>query len=130
LFSHVFTGVGDFARAYDFYTCLMRVLEIEQRFHDPTRPWAGWQSTQGSRPLFVIGKPYDGIHDPGNGQMIAFMARTRTMVHEAHTAALALGARCEGEPGLRPHYHEHYFAAYFRDLDGNKLCVVCHDPEQ
>jgi lactoylglutathione lyase len=30
-------------------------------------------------------------------------------------------------PGLRPHYHGHYYGAYFRNPDGNKLCVVCHD---
>jgi len=30
---------------------------------------------------------------------------------------------------LRPHYHANYYGAYFRDPDGNKLCVVCHDAE-
>ena len=41
--------------------------------------------------------------------------------------ALALGAggADEGPPGLRPHYHPHYYGAYCRDLDGNKICV-CH----
>jgi len=34
-----------------------------------------------------------------------------------------------GAPGLRPEYHAHYYGAYFRDPDGNKLCVACHDPE-
>jgi catechol 2,3-dioxygenase-like lactoylglutathione lyase family enzyme len=129
LLSHVFTAVVDFDRAYGFYSALLEVLEVEPRFHDPTRPWAGWQSAQGSRPLFVIGRPHEGAHDPGNGQMIAFAARTRVMVREAHALALALGAKCEGEPGLRPHYHPHYYGAYCRDPDGNKICVVCHDPE-
>jgi hypothetical protein len=43
-----------------------------------------------------------------------------------HALALSLGARDEGAPGLRPHYHAHYYGTYVRDLDGNKLCVVCH----
>jgi hypothetical protein len=47
-----------------------------------------------SRPLFVIGAPFDG---------------------------------CDGAPGLRPEHHAHYYGAYLRDPDGNKLCVVCHD---
>ena len=41
-------------------------------------------------------------------------------------AALAHGGTCEGSPGLRPEYHAHYYGAYFRDPDGNKLCVACH----
>ena len=40
--------------------------------------------------------------------------------------ALAQGGSCEGAPGVRAHYHAHYYGAYFRDPDGNKLCVVCH----
>jgi lactoylglutathione lyase len=59
--------------------------------------------------------------------MTAFMADTRAMVDAAHAAALAHGGTCEGPPGLRPAYHEHYYGAYFRDPDGNKLCVVCHE---
>ncbi|MFP5477069.1 MAG: hypothetical protein ACLGJD_25795, partial [Gammaproteobacteria bacterium] len=45
-------------------------------------------------------------------------------------SALQLGGRCEGPPGLRPHYHAHYYGAYFRDLDGNKLGLACHAPEE
>lgn len=37
-----------------------------------------------------------------------------------------LGGQCEGRPGLRPEYHADYYGAYFRDPDGNKLCVVSH----
>ena len=46
-----------------------------------------------------------------------------------HARALELGGTCEGPPGLRPQYHAHYYGAYFRDPDGNKLCVACHQPE-
>jgi lactoylglutathione lyase len=50
------------------------------------------------------------------------------VVEAAHAFALAHGGRGDAAPGLRPHYHEHYYGAYVRDPDGNKLCVVCHDP--
>ena len=33
-------------------------------------------------------------------------------------------------PRLWPEYHPGYFGAFVRDPDGNKLCVVCHEPEQ
>lgn len=127
MFSHVFVGVSDFDRALAFYRALMPVLGNEERFCDPSRPWAGWQSHPGPRPLFVIGRPYDNqAHAAGNGQMIAFLAESRDDVVRAYEVALSHGAKSEGAPGLRPEYHAHYFGAYFRDTEGNKLCVACH----
>lgn len=130
MFSHVFVGVADFDRALAFYEPLMRILGIEQRFCDRGRPWAGWQTPGDIRPLFLVGAPQDGrTHAAGNGQMVAFMAADRETVRRAHAEALARGGMCEGPPGLRPDYHAHYYGAYFRDPDGNKLCVVCHAPQ-
>ena len=130
MFSHVFFSVTDFDRACRFYRPLMELLGIEERFYDPAKPWIGWHSEGRSRPLFVICKPFDGqSHNPGNGQMVAFMAKSREVVRAAHAQALSAGGTSEGEPGLRPQYHANYYGAYFRDPDGNKLCVVCHEAE-
>jgi lactoylglutathione lyase len=127
MLSHVFIGVADFDRALAFYRALMPVLGIRERFCEPQRPWAGWQSTPDPRPLFLIGAPFDGRpHDPGNGQMVALLASSREAVDRAHAVALANGGTCEGAPGLRPHYHPNYYGAYLRDTEGNKLCVACH----
>jgi catechol 2,3-dioxygenase-like lactoylglutathione lyase family enzyme len=127
MFSHVFVGVSNFERALDFYRALMPVLGIQERFCEPERPWAGWQSHPDPRPLFLIGRPFDQQpHAAGNGQMVAFLAENRETVTRAHEVALAHGATCEGVPGLRPEYHAHYFGAYFRDTEGNKVCVACH----
>lgn len=127
MFSHVFVGVSDFERAQSFYKPLMQALGIEARFVDASRPWAGWQSSPDPRPLFLIGRPYDRQpHAAGNGQMVAFLAPSREVVRQVHAVALAHGGSSEGAPGLRPEYHAHYYGAYFRDPDGNKLCVACH----
>ncbi|MGE0858562.1 MAG: VOC family protein [Gammaproteobacteria bacterium] len=129
MFSHVFVGVSDFARAHAFYTAVLDALAIPQRFIDESRPWAGWQTPGSVRPLFLIGRPFDGEpHDRGNGQMVAFTATSRAQVDAAWRAGLGHGGHDEGAPGLRPHYHADYFGAYLRDPDGNKLCIVCHDP--
>lgn len=129
MFSHVFVGVSDFERALAFYQPLMQSLGIAERFCERSRPWAGWQSNPGPRPLFLIGSPYDRLaQQPGNGNMVAFLAESRAKVDEAFGIALARGGMSEGAPGLRPEYHAHYYGAYFRDPDGNKLCVVCHSP--
>jgi len=129
VFSHIMVGVSDFDRALAFYHPLMETLGIEPRFCERSRPWAGWQSSPGPRPYFLIGKPYNQAAPlPGNGQMVAFLAETRAVVDQAFAVALANGGTSEGPPGVRPEYHEHYYGAYFRDPDGNKLCVACHAP--
>lgn len=127
MFSHIFVGVADFDRALAFYRALMPVLGIEERFCELERPWAGWQSHPEPRPLFLIGRPYDKRpHEAGNGQMVAFLAKDRAAVDQAYAVALASGGTPEGAPGLRPEYHANYYGAYFRDTEGNKLCVACH----
>ena len=129
VFSHIFVGVKDFERALAFYHPLMAVLGNEARFCERGRPWAGWQSNPGPRPLFLIGAPHDKLaHESGNGQMVAFLAKTRDIVDQAYLVAMANGAFSEGPPGLRPEYHSDYYGAYFRDSEGNKLCVACHAP--
>ena len=130
MISHLYVGVSDFARAHAFYAPLMDALNLRPRFNDPARSWAAWNPAGGGRPLFIIGKPFDGgPHAAGNGQMVALMAATHAVVDRVHALALAGGGTDEGPPGLRPHYHEHYYGCYFRDPDGNKLCVVCHAPD-
>ena len=127
MFSHIFVGVTDFTAAHAFYAPLMAELGLRQRFFEPERSWAAWQLKTGGRPLFIIGLPFDRApHEAGNGQMTAFMARDRQTVDRVYRAAIASGGKDEGPPGIRPHYHANYYGAYFRDLDGNKLCVVCH----
>jgi catechol 2,3-dioxygenase-like lactoylglutathione lyase family enzyme len=130
MISHVHIGIGDFDRALAFYTAVMAPLGPVLKFAEPENSWAAWKAKTADRPLFIIGKPYDGgAATPGNGQMIALLAPSRKAVADCHAAALVLGGMCEGPPGLRPQYHPNYFGAYFRDPDGNKLCVCCHDPE-
>jgi hypothetical protein len=42
--------------------------------------------------------------------------------------AIALGAKDDGKPGLRPHYHSNYYAAFVIDPDGYRIEAVCHQP--
>ncbi len=58
---------------------------------------------------------------------IAFRA-TRRQVDAFYKAALAAGGRDNGAPGLRPHYHEHYYGAFVLDPDGHNIEACCHDP--
>jgi catechol 2,3-dioxygenase-like lactoylglutathione lyase family enzyme len=128
MISHVFLGIGDFERAHRFHAAVMAALGHAQRFCDAGKPWAAWQPAGGGRPLLIIGRPFDGAPaDAGNGAMTALLAPSRAAVDAAHAAALANGGSCAGAPGLRPQYHANYYGAYFRDPDGNKIGVCCHD---
>jgi catechol 2,3-dioxygenase-like lactoylglutathione lyase family enzyme len=127
MLSHVHVGITDFERSFAFYKGLMHELGFSLKFSEPEHLWAGWASPGADRPLFLIGRPYNGeTATPGNGVMIALLAPNRDAVDRCHARAMASGVQNEGEPGLRPHYHPDYYGAYFRDPDGNKLCVCCH----
>ena len=129
MISHVFIGVNDFPRALAFYALVLDSLGLTLKFSDPAKPWAAWVAPTAPRPLLLIGTPFDGgMATPGNGQMLALMAPHRAAVDQCHATARHLGAQCEGPPGLRPQYHAHYYGAYFRDADGNKIGICCHDP--
>ncbi len=78
-------------------------------------------SAGGKSPAFYVCRPHDGKAATfGNGTMISLAAPSREIVDAVYKKALASGAKDEGAPGLRG---ETFYGAYFRDLDGNKLCV-------
>jgi catechol 2,3-dioxygenase-like lactoylglutathione lyase family enzyme len=101
----------------------MATLGVEQPFELPGTLVFG--ELAGLK-LFIV-SPFDGgdAH-PGNGPHAAFLAPNRAAVDAFHAAALAHGGTDEGAPAPRPHYHAHYYGAYVRDPDGNKLQAVCH----
>jgi catechol 2,3-dioxygenase-like lactoylglutathione lyase family enzyme len=129
MLSHITVGIADLGRALAFYEKVLAPLKYVLKFHEPDPGWAAWKLPDQDRPLFIITTPVD--ENPptvGNGSMTAFLAADHQTVYAVHAAAMALGGKDEGAPGIRPDYHADYYGAYFRDLDGNKLCVVCHDP--
>jgi predicted lactoylglutathione lyase len=86
----------------------------------------GWAASM-EQPMLCIFKPYDGQPaTAGNGVMAGIAAGSRELVDRMYRKALDLGARDEGAPGLRDIGGEGFYAAYFRDLDGNKLDVFCY----
>jgi catechol 2,3-dioxygenase-like lactoylglutathione lyase family enzyme len=129
MLSHVHIGVADFERAFAFYRPVLEILGWRLKFSEPANGWAGWMPAQAERPLLLVGLPYNrSPSSAGNGQMIALLAPDRESVDRCFKTAISLGATNEGVPGLRPNYHKDYYGAYFRDVDGNKLCACCHEP--
>jgi catechol 2,3-dioxygenase-like lactoylglutathione lyase family enzyme len=112
-------GTNDLARSTAFYDALLAEVGAK-RFMESERSVA-WMVTPGTPGLSVC-KPFDGNPaTAGNGTMVALAAGSTANVDALYHRALALGARDEGAPGLRG--TGGYYGAYFRDLDGNKLCA-------
>ncbi|HVG61297.1 MAG TPA: VOC family protein [Hyalangium sp.] len=58
---------------------------------------------------------------------IAFRVSSREAVDAFYKAAMAAGGKDNGPPGLRPHYHPHYYGAFVLDPDGHNIEAVCHE---
>lgn len=109
-------GTNDLPRAATFYDELFAVIGVK-RIMDFGNGYA-WGTTM-DQPGFGLIKPFNGQPaSVGNGVMIALVCDNKDKVHALHAKALALGGADEGAPGPRG---EGFYAAYFRDLDGNKL---------
>lgn len=127
MYSHTTIGANDLGRARAFYDAVLAPLGLEVRFTDKDMVGYG---LPGGRPQFLVVRPFDGAEPSvGNGSMIALLAAKRADVDMAYELAMSQGGTDEGGPGLRPHYHRNYYGAYFRDLDGNKICVCSHHEE-
>jgi len=132
MLTYVYFGTNNLEQATLFYDATLKPLGMQRCVTgDPDwdRISAGWGTYEddGARELaFWIGKPFDERPATvGNGSMVAFKASSWKKVADFHAAALAHGGSCEGAPGLRLHYGPDFYAAYVRDLDGNKLAAVC-----
>lgn len=121
MIGYVTLGTNDLERGAKFYDALAAELGVGRMME-----WPGaiaWGAPGGSAGIGLT-KPYDGgAATVGNGVMVALEATSKDQVHRLHEIALANGGACEGPPGPRG---PAFYAAYFRDPDGNKLCVACH----
>jgi predicted lactoylglutathione lyase len=116
MIGYVTLGTNDLERGARFYDALAKELGTGRMME-----WPGaiaW-GTPGGSPGIGLTKPFDGnAASVGNGVMVALEAKDRDQVRRLHTIALENGGICEGPPGPRG---EGFYAAYFRDPDGNKL---------
>ena len=123
MFSFVTLGTNNLEKSKSFYNELLSsigifILEEDDRY-------VGYARKDSQNIEFYLMKPHNKEEATfGNGTMITFKAESKESVINTYNLALKLGGKDEGEPGPR---HEEHFYAYFRDLDGNKLCIFCSD---
>ncbi|KZN31804.1 hypothetical protein N474_22665 [Pseudoalteromonas luteoviolacea CPMOR-2] len=124
MISHLTLGTNNLHAAIEYYDQVLKLLEAKQIAKTEL---VAFYAFANSNTKLAITKPHNG--EPatsGNGTMLALRAPNDQLVIKVYDLALSLGSQCEGAPG--PRDNNAYFAAYFRDLDGNKL-VVFHRPE-
>ncbi len=118
MIGYVTLGTNDLARAAAFYDDLLATMGAKRIMEEAT--FIAW-AVHPSKPALSVTTPYDGKPATvGNGNMVALAVNSRQLVHTVYDKAIALGGKDEGPAGPRG---EHFYAGYFRDLDGNKLAV-------
>ncbi|WP_156680626.1 VOC family protein [Sphingomonas profundi] len=114
---HVSVGTNDVARARAFYDAVLPIVGLAlMKASDRAVDYGSGHL------LFSAETPLDGAPaTAGNGSHIAFAVEDRAMVDRFHATALANGGTSDGAPGIRADYDAHYYGAFVRDPDGNKI---------
>jgi catechol 2,3-dioxygenase-like lactoylglutathione lyase family enzyme len=124
MFDHVKFGVSDYAASKAFFLRALEPLGVAVAAEGA--PSYGIELVRpgdnGSLCLFLTDMQPAPLH-------LAFVAASRRQVDAFHRAALAAGGHDNGAPGLRPHYHANYYAAFVIGPDGHNVEAVCHTPE-
>ncbi|MFO1183720.1 MAG: VOC family protein [Bauldia sp.] len=121
---HIGLSVSDYDKAKAFYTAALAPLGIGVQMEFPTpNGKAMGMGTPGAAFLWISG---GGKETPR--AHFAIRARSRKDIDAFHAAALKAGGKDNGAPGLRPHYHANYYAAFVLDPDGNNIEAVSHTP--
>jgi catechol 2,3-dioxygenase-like lactoylglutathione lyase family enzyme len=123
MIGYVTLGTDDLERAQAYYDALLAEIGAK-RLLTMDHGFTMWGTAWG-QPALVVTPPYDGKPAvAGNGNMAALVVDSREKVDRFHARALELGGNDEGAPGLRgPEGPRAFYGSYFRDPDGNKLCV-------
>ncbi len=130
LLDHVSIAVSDLAAARPFYDSIMASLGCEKVYERPAALGYGARCRPGNALdsyLTVYLSPGATTDDKRHW---CFKASSQAQVRTFHAAAIANGGSDDGPPGLRAHYHAHYYAAFVRDPQGNRLEAVCHLAEE
>ena len=124
MFDHVKFGVSDFAASKAFFLAALAPLGVAAVAEG--LPTYGVELCQKGNDSSLILYQTDDKPAPLH---LAFTAENRQQVDAFYRAALEAGGNDNGVPGLRPHYHVNYYAAFVIGPDGHNIEVVCHEPE-
>ena len=119
-------GTNDLVKAGAFYDKVLGTINMARTM--TVEGEIGYGAAGGESCFWVLTPFNKEPATVGNGVQISFQASSNEEVEAFYHTVLALGGSDEGAPGYR--YRPHYFGAYCRDIDGNKLHVVYEDRSQ
>tara|TARA_Y100000590_G_scaffold378849_1_gene446110 strand:- start:31 stop:405 length:375 start_codon:yes stop_codon:yes gene_type:complete len=124
MFAFITIGTNNLNKSAEFYDKLFKIIGIVRS--ESSDRYIGYSKENNLKfPEFYLMIPHNKkIASVGNGAMITFDAKSKENVDKLYKIAINNGGMDEGMPG--PRHGEHYYA-YFRDLDGNKICVFSQD---
>lgn len=130
MLDHMTFRVADLARTKAFYAACLAPLgyALKHEFSFDGTQMIGFALGEKTDTWFVHGPSPWGGPAATSGCHLAWRAPHRAAVDAFYRAAIAAGGRDNGAPGLRPHYHPHYYGAFVIDPDGNNVEAVCHEP--
>ena len=125
MIDHIGLTVTNFEASKQFYKLALTSIDYQLLADIPasvsgTKDYAGFGESP--KPDFWISAGSLGasaIH-------VAFNVKSRAQVDTFYHAAIAAGAKDNGAPGLRTHYHSNYYGAFVLDFDGHNIEAVCH----
>ena len=130
MIDHMSISVSDYEKSRAFYLKALGplgytlVMELDKKdIPELPSPKVGGLG-EGGKPDFWLAQ----VSPVTTPQHLAFRATSRAAVDAFYQAAVAAGAKDNGPPGVRPHYHEHYYGAFVIDINGHNLEAVCHTP--
>lgn len=127
MIGYALVGSNDLEKAKGFYDEILKPLGAGTAFEHPSGGRV--YGTGPDKPMFGVVAPFNAESAcVGNGTMVAFLAQSQDQVRQVFDKAMSLGGTDEGGPDWRGEPGQ-FYGAYFRDLDGNKLCVYRIGPE-
>lgn len=123
MIDHVSIGVSDLKAATHFYKSVLAALDYELRDERPSTVGFGRRGKTHSE-FWLNFRPGMRPVPEDTGVHICLRTRSPEAVRSFHETALRLGARDDGGPSIRTIYSDNYYAAFFRDFDGNRIEAV------
>jgi catechol 2,3-dioxygenase-like lactoylglutathione lyase family enzyme len=114
VFDHVTIRASDREASRRFYDTVLAPLgHARTRSGHDADEWAEFRLSQAG------GEPTRRLH-------VGFVSRSHEEVDAFWRAGVEAGHPSDGEPGLRPVYHDDYYGAFLLDPDGNSVEAVFH----
>ena len=122
MIDHVSVGVRDLKASAAFYDAVLSVIGYKKL--DDREKTMGWGKPGKHSEFWINARPSMAKISADSGTHICLRAKNPQLVDKFFEAAMKAGGVSDGDPGPRPHFGDGYYAAFIRDLDGNRIEVV------